>query len=199
MSCYAAVILAAGQGTRFRAAGGQEPSKLLATLGDVPLVRHVAAAALGARTHPVILVTGHAGEAVAHAVADLPVTRVHNEHYAAGLAGSLRAGIEAVPGECDGAVVLLADMPGIRSATIDALVARAVEQPRVHAVLPFVGGRRGNPVLLTRVLFPAVARLAGDAGARHLLRDSALRIEEVAVVDPGALHDIDLPEQLGSS
>ena len=199
MSRYAAVILAAGQGTRFRAAGGREPSKLVATLGDAPLVRHVAAAALGARARPVIMVTGHASEAVAHAVLGLPIIHVHNQNHAAGLAGSLRAGIHAVPQECEGAVVLLADMPGVRSTTIDALVACAAEQPLAHAVVPVVEGRRGNPVLLARALFPAVALLTGDAGARHLLHDPALRIEEVAVTDPGTLHDVDLPEQLGSS
>jgi len=33
--------------------------------------------------------------------------------FAHGLSTSLRAGIGAVPGECEGAMVLLGDMPGI--------------------------------------------------------------------------------------
>ena len=196
MTGHAAVVLAAGQASRYRAAGGRQPTKLLEVIDDAPLVRHVVMAALGSAADPVILVTGHASEAVARAVADLSVTRVHNAAYAEGLASSLRAGIAAVPPSCAGVVVLLADMPGIRSDLINALIARALDQPGAGAVVPTCNGRRGNPVLLGRALLPAVTRLAGDVGARHLLRDPALQVAEVPWHDAGILNDVDLPEQV---
>lgn len=197
MTGSAALILAAGRGARYAAAGGTEPTKLLALWRGWPLVRHVALAALGSRATPVILVTGHEGKAVARAVADLPLTRIHNARFADGLAGTLRVGLDALPPTRQGAVVLLADMPGVTSATIDALLDRASIGPAPDAVVPVRDGRRGNPVLLGRSLFAAAAALTGDTGARQLLRDPSLRVAEVAMGDDAVLHDIDLPEQLG--
>ena len=54
MSDVAAIVLAAGRGTRF----GEEP-KLLARIGGKALVRHAAEAAVQSSADPVIVVTGH--------------------------------------------------------------------------------------------------------------------------------------------
>ena len=64
MSRIAAIILAAGQASRFRAAAGESgpATKLVAQLEGKPLVRHVAEAALASRAAPVIVVTGHADD-----------------------------------------------------------------------------------------------------------------------------------------
>ena len=73
MSRIAAVILAAGQASRFRAAAGEAgpATKLVALLAGEPLVRHVAQAALASRARPVVVVTGHAEGAVRAALLDL--------------------------------------------------------------------------------------------------------------------------------
>ena len=83
-----AIILAAGQGARFRAAGG-EGSKLLAPYHGKALVRHVAEAALAAHLGGVMIVTGADGDHVRAALADLPVSFVENEDYASGMGSSL--------------------------------------------------------------------------------------------------------------
>ena len=57
MSHVAAIILAAGRGTRF----GDE-LKLLAQIGGKALVRHVAEAAVSSLVDPVIVVTGYRSE-----------------------------------------------------------------------------------------------------------------------------------------
>src|SRR5262245_12563818 len=44
---------------------------------------------------------------------DSDVRLVHNPDYATGLASSLKAGIRALPSDCDGALILLGDMPRI--------------------------------------------------------------------------------------
>ena len=87
MSEVAAIVLAAGRGTRF----GEEP-KLLATLSDKPMVRWAVEAALGSSASPVIVVTGHQAEGVAAALAGVPVAFVHNPSYAEWLSTSLKAG-----------------------------------------------------------------------------------------------------------
>jgi molybdenum cofactor cytidylyltransferase len=191
----ATIILAAGRSTRF--AGDQVgATKLIAELKGKPLVRHVAEAALASKARPVIVVTGHARDQVQDALAGLPVAFVHNKDYGTGLASSLRAGIAAVPHSAPGAIVLLGDMPLVTVDLIDQLVRRFEQSFGADAIVPVTEGRRGNPVLLARSLFPAVARLTGDQGARRLLQDPDIQVVEVAVENEAAAADIDTPEEL---
>ena len=195
MTDIAAVILAAGRSTRF--AGDQaNATKLVADLHGKPLVRHVADAALASRARPVIIVTGHARELVRGALPGLPLTFVHNADYATGLAGSLRAGIAAVPPNAPGAIILLGDMPFVAADLIDRLIRHFEEHSGVDAVVPLTDGRRGNPVLLARSLFPEVVRLSGDQGARRLLQSPGIRVMEIAVEGEAPGADIDTPESL---
>jgi molybdenum cofactor cytidylyltransferase len=194
-SDVAAVILAAGRSTRF-AGDRPDTTKLVADLHGKPLVRHVAEAALASRARPAIVVTGHARNLVQNALTGLPLIFVHNENYATGLASSLRTGIAKVPYPAAGAIVLLGDMPLVTASLIDELGGRFEENSGADAILPVTNGRRGNPVLLARSLFPAVEQLAGDQGARRLLQDSTLRVIEVPAEGESASTDIDTPEHL---
>ena len=57
-------------------------------------------------------------------------------------------------------------------------------------------GVDGHPVVLPRALFPAVAGLAGPAGARDLLAGAGTRrVEAGHLADPT---DVDIPEHLES-
>ena len=62
MSKVAAVVLAAGRSSRYRAAGGAEATKLVAEIRGKPIVRRVVEAALASRARPVVVVIGHARE-----------------------------------------------------------------------------------------------------------------------------------------
>lgn len=196
MTPVAAVILAAGRGSRFQAATGRAESKLLATLDGLPLVRHVAETAAASRAAPVVVVTGYRAADVRGALAGLPLGFVHNPRFAAGLSTSLQAGIAALPSRCQGALVLLADMPGLAGSTLDAIIGRAATHPEADAVVPMQDGRRGNPVLLGRSLFAAVAHLEGDEGARRLLARPGLRLEMVEALSDAILADVDHPADL---
>ncbi len=197
---FGAVVLAAGASSRFRAEGGRETSKLVASLDGKPLARHVAEAALGSRARPVVVVTGHAREAVEAALAGLPVAFVHNADFASGLASSLHAGVAALPANVAGALILLGDMPRIQAATLDRLIEAFAARSDALAAAPVHAGRRGNPVLLSRALFPALARLTGDEGARRLLDEAdPLDLVEVEVEGDGVTLDIDTPGELAAA
>ena len=190
--CVGAVILAAGQGTRF----GPEP-KLLALYDGKPLVRRVAEAALASTARPIVAVLGAHGGRVCAALAGLDLLLVDNPDYAAGLSTSLRTGLAALPAATEAAVVLLGDMPRIEPRHLDALIAayKAAEL-RPSAVVPMHEGRRGNPVLLDRGRLSAdLAALAGDHGAGPLLkrRTDVLEIAGDAAVG----FDVDTPAVLG--
>ncbi|AWN41485.1 nucleotidyltransferase family protein [Methylobacterium durans] len=187
----AALILAAGRGTRF----GPEP-KLLADLDGRPLVRHAAEAALASRLRPVVAILGAHAADMRAALRDLDLTCVENPDYADGLSTSLKTGLAALPGEIAAAVILLGDMPRITGADLDRLAdAFADADPAPAAVVPVHAGRRGNPVLLNlRRLGPALAALSGDRGAGPLLagRDDVLEVAGTA----GTGFDVDTPEAL---
>jgi molybdenum cofactor cytidylyltransferase len=197
MTEIAAIILAAGRSTRF---AGDQPgtTKMIAELHGKPLVRHVANAALASRARPVIVVTGHARDLVQEALAGLPLRFVHNKDYATGLASSLRVGIAAVPASASGAIILLGDMPLVTSDLIDEVIRSFGEGANADAVVPVTQRRRGNPVLLARLLFPAVAQLTGDEGARRLLQQSGIHVVEIAVSGDAADADVDTPEALAT-
>lgn len=187
-----AVVLAAGRSTRMGS------NKLLETLRGKALVRHVVEAALASRAGPVIVVTGHHSAEVVAALTGLDATFVHNPDYGQGMAGSLKAGIAAVPVDCRAALVLLGDMPEVGADVIDRLIGVFAAQPELRAVVPVAEGRRGNPVLLARAMFSAVAGLAGDAGARKLLVDDDPGIAEIVIDDAAVLADVDTPEALAA-
>lgn len=176
------------------AAGGSERMgkiKQLLTWQGKPLVRHAVETAIHAGLKPVIVVTGAAASEVSSAVADLPVEIVHNESWRSGQAGSIRAGVEALPRHSGGAVFLLSDMPRV---PVD-LIKREVDlhrQEPAFIICPQVGERRGNPVLFDRQTFGALRGLTGDSGGRKLMEHYPVRWIEWN--DTGILQDIDTPQ-----
>ena len=193
-------MLAAGQSARFRAAGGSGATKLVETLGDKPIVRMAAEAALASKARPVVVVTGHARTSVEAALAGLDVETAFNPKFSSGLASSLRVGISAMPADVAGALVLLGDMPWIEPRLIDAMIDAFLAKERALAAAPTHGGRRGNPALLGRALFKAAMRLQGDEGARRLIGAlGAGELAEVEAPDAGAIVDIDTPSDLAAA
>jgi molybdenum cofactor cytidylyltransferase len=186
-SATVAVVLAAGRGSRFGA------TKQLAEVDGLPLVAHAVRAAHAAGVARVLLVVGHAAEAVvAGARGGGEVVEVANPDHAAGQSTSLRAGLEAAEGEgAQVAVVLLADQPGVEPAVIRA-VAAAVGGSVEAARARYEDGP-GHPVALARSVWPRAAAVTGDRGARDLLADLVL----VEVEVPGSVPvDVDAPSDL---
>ncbi len=187
----AAVVLAAGRSTRMGTR-----NKLVAQVEGKPVVRHVVEALLASRARPILVVTGHDHERVEAALAHLPVTFVHNPDHAAGMATSLRAGVAALPAECDGVLVCLGDMPRLSAPVVDALIEAFHPEDGRSIVVPVRGGRRGHPVLFARAFFPELLALEGDVGARSVIAAHPEAVVEVEVEEPGILVDVDTPEAL---
>jgi len=187
----AAVLLAAGASRRF----GRP--KQLAELGGEPLVRRAARAALAAGCDPVVVVLGAQAGAVAGALAGLPLTQLRNEAWEEGMAGSLRAGLaaadEAAPA-ARGALLLVADQPAVDAALLGRLLARFEEGGAARPVACAYGGSHGVPAILPRSLFPELAALRGDRGAKAVL--AAHRAELLEVPFPDGELDVDTEEDL---
>ncbi|MGO7182307.1 NTP transferase domain-containing protein [Rhizobium brockwellii] len=189
----AIVILAAGKASRM-GEGGRH--KLLAEFDGVPLVRRSALTALGADAASVIVVTGHRRSEIDAALDGLALTFVDNPDYASGMASSLKAGFSSRDADsAEGILVMLADMPGISTTHLNALIS-AFRNAGGEAVVRAVSqGKPGNPVILPRSLRQAVLRLEGDVGARDIIVTSGLPVLDVDVGD-AALLDVDTPDEV---
>jgi bifunctional UDP-N-acetylglucosamine pyrophosphorylase/glucosamine-1-phosphate N-acetyltransferase len=112
----AAVILAAGQGTRFKSA----LPKVLHRLGGQPMVRHAVAAAQTVAGSPPVLVVGHGAADVHAELGDAVGYATQAEQLGTG-----HAVLQAAPllrGRCARVLVTYADMPLLRPETLRALV-----------------------------------------------------------------------------
>jgi molybdenum cofactor cytidylyltransferase len=187
MSALAGIVLAAGTSSRFG-----EANKLLVDWHGQSMVRTVVENALATELDPLIVVTGHEAETVQAALTGLDVQFVHNADFASGQAGSLKAGIAAVPDVCDGAMILLGDMPKVSPGDINQLL-DAFAGPSV-IVVPQYRGKRGNPVIIGRGHFEQLRSISGDKGARDLLHGHHVTVLDMAC--DAVLKDFDTAESL---
>ncbi len=180
----AGIILAAGRSSRLG-----RPKQLL-DLGGKPLLRRTLDNALASSLDPVLLVLGHLADEVATALGDHPARVVVNPRFAEGQASSVVAGVAALPDDAAAAMLLLGDQPGICPGIIDAVLAAWRANP-VPIAAPVYGETTGNPVLFRRDLFPDLLRLAGDRGARSLVRARAADVLRVPVPLDAPPPDVD--------
>ncbi len=186
----AAVVLAAGGGTRFVAADGTH--KLLAEFRGRPLVSWAVEHAQEAGLDETIVVVG---AAELDDVLPQDVTVVRNEQWADGLATSLAgavfyAGHAGADGRGHDAIVVgLGDQPMIPGEAW----ARVAAEVRAPMAVATYDGHRRNPVRLAREVWPLLP-LHGDEGARRLLRERPHLVREVPC--PGSSADIDTREDV---
>jgi molybdenum cofactor cytidylyltransferase len=109
----------------------------------------------------------------------------------------MQAGLAALPANVGGALFLLVDSPGVTPALLDELIQRHRET-LAPLVWPEFEGKRGNPVLFDRTLFPELRQISGDTGGRPLLLKYKDQAERVQVAEAGILRDFDRPEDVAA-
>jgi CTP:molybdopterin cytidylyltransferase MocA len=181
----AGLVLAAGGGRRYGM-----PKALVEYEGSLLVERAVRTAR--AVCDPVLVVLGaQAVDVWRRADLDGAVV-LANPDWETGMASSLRtglAGLQALPGAVDAALVLLVDMPGMTPAALARMAQEA--GPDALAVATY-DGVRGHPVLLGREHWAGVAGTAtGDEGARrYLAAHEVTEVDCTGLADPT---DLDVP------
>ena len=185
----AAVVLAAGSGSRFGSS-----AKQLAELDGIPLLEHALRAAEAVPAiERIVVVLGARAEEIRAGVDFGLAEPVVCEDWADGQAASLRRGIEAVA-DAEAAVLTLGDMPRITPQVIArfaGIAARHGAHARARAVYD---GLPGHPVVLGRAYFEQIAALRGDVGAREVLKAIGAHPVECSQLCSAA--DVDTPEAL---
>lgn len=142
----------------------------------------------------IVLVTAPDDEALRAwaAKAGIPGVRVAiNPDPDRGMLSSILEGIARVPGD-EPIVVCPADLPALRASTVAAVLTAA---GRHLLTVASYQGRRGHPLVISPKLIPEIETLDLSVGLRELLDRHPDLVHEVEVDDPGAVHDMDTPEE----
>jgi molybdenum cofactor cytidylyltransferase len=155
-----AVLLAAGESRRM---GGIDKRRL--ELDGEPLVRRWLRILREAGIGDVVVVLGHRPELVLPLVEGQGATVVINPDHRRGQQSSVLAGLAALPAGIDAAMVALVDLALVDAQDLRALVDAFADRPAGKtALVPFFGGQRGNPVIVSAGVAARVLA-AGEGGA----------------------------------
>jgi molybdenum cofactor cytidylyltransferase len=186
------IVLAAGQGSRFRQVAGAEKDKLLADCtGRDGAVRSVI-------EHTLVNLPVTLDKRVLVTTADRPQVIRMAQAYgckvvlieSSGMGDSIAAGV-ATCRQLEGWLMVLGDMPFILPSSIEQVVA-GIGGDSIS--VPVQDGEYGHPVGFGRDFAAGLMALSGDRGAKPLFAQG--RVVEMTVNDPGVLWDVDVPEAL---
>jgi len=185
----ACLLLAAGRSTRM-----QGMNKLLLRVGETSLVKRTATEIAKVDLSEMIAVTGFEHDKIKKELKTSPFGIVYNENHMVGMHSSIRKGLEALKGDCDGFFVCLSDQPYFTSETLRTLIG-AFEQSgsREKIFYPTFNGERGQPVLIgADFRLEILQHEDGDHGCTYLFekyKDVALPVQVTT-----SLKDIDRPQ-----
>lgn len=174
----AAVVLAAGLSTRF---GGD---KLVYPHAGKPLAAHIADTLTAMPLRWRLAIVPPAPSLRRDLFAERGFELVTNPDPRQGMGASLALGAQrAMELGAEALLVCLADMPNVTGAHLTALVAADGDG---DAVATGFDNSRGPPVVFSSRLFPELAAISGDRGAKHLLASATL-----IAAPPGLARDFD--------
>lgn len=170
----AALVLAAGGSSRL----GRP--KQLEQWGSTTLLAHVLDDVRRFPVDEIWVVLGAGLDAVMAGVDLTDFGVIENPEWEEGLASSLRVGLDALTRltKVEAAFIVLGDQPDIPEEVPEKLI-EAWKTTRHLAVVPKYRYTAGNPVLVSRDLWPRLMSLSGDEGARRLLQAHPEWVEEV--------------------
>ncbi len=155
MQASAAIVLAAGQGTRMRS----RVPKVLHPLAGRPMLSHVLDSLAAAGIEHRVVVTGAGSDAVEAALADVPTVRQEPQ---LGTADAVRCGLSRIPSTVRHVVVTMGDVPLLPADLFRRLLR---EQAEGEATIALLSARMPDP--------SGYGRIVRDAGgsARAIVED----------------------------
>lgn len=186
------ILLAAGRSSRITSGH----HKLLAEFEGVPLVRRSAETMLRSGLSSVVVVTGHRSTEIERVIDDLPLSVAFNKDFKSGMGTSLSCGFKHESlASCEGALIMLADMPAITSKHIDQLIATFRASGGLNVARGAFEGRAGHPVVIPAYLFESLKNLTGEEGAKAVLQSAGVATHCVDI-GHAALNDVDTADAI---
>ncbi len=170
----------------------QGRDKLLEPVAGMPLLRRQTMTAQGAAQRVLVTLPPDRPLRLA-ALQGLPVETAILADAAEGMAASIRHGARWAAG-ASGLMILPADMPDLDAKDLARMLARHDSAPAAILRGAASDGTPGHPVLFPADLFPDLAALSGDEGARSVLARHRDPVQLVTLPGDHALTDLDTPE-----
>ena len=186
------IILAAGASTRL----GQ-PKQLLVYEGKT-LIQKITEVAINTGCQPVVVVLGAYAAKIEPQLNHFRVHIAFNEQWSTGMGSSLQCGLremQAIAPNLDATIVMVCDQPFVSTDLLQQLV-RGYQTSSCAIVASEYNGIVGVPALFDRTLFSELTTIAGDVGARRMIRHYQSRVLKIPFAE-GAI-DLDTPEDLKS-
>jgi bifunctional UDP-N-acetylglucosamine pyrophosphorylase/glucosamine-1-phosphate N-acetyltransferase len=192
-SRFAAIILAAGEGSRLNSAH----SKVLHEIAGQPMIRHVLDALRPLDPAETIVVVGRDMDGVARAVAPMPSVIQSPPRGTGDAVRAAHPALAAALGDIDDIVVLYGDTPLLRTETIAALIDARRRAPEVAVAV--AGMRPADPGPYGRlVLGPDGALLRIVEAAEASAEERAITLCNGGIMALQARHAFDLLDRIGN-
>ncbi|WP_298917987.1 nucleotidyltransferase family protein [uncultured Roseobacter sp.] len=185
------ILLAAGQSRRMRGA-----DKLLEDVDGMPLLRRQANMACMVTCGPILVALPPPPHPRYQCLDGLGVNRVAVRDAAEGMNASLRTAFAALPEKTDAAMLVLADLPELTPDDLNTVL-QAVDLNSDNLIWRGAteDGKPGHPIVFSAKLFPEIATLTGDDGARAVVSEFEDQVELVTLPGSRARMDLDTPEE----
>jgi molybdenum cofactor cytidylyltransferase len=162
---YGIIILAAGSSSRLG-----RPKQLL-RYNNQSLLQHVVNVALEAAIGPVMVVLGSGADLMKKELDETRIVTVINKDWQEGMGSSIRFGLQQftdrIPAT-EGVIFTVCDQPFITSALLCELVT-TYHQTKNPVVASVYGDAKGTPAFFHRDIFPELATLKAEKGAKQII------------------------------
>lgn len=190
----AAVILAAGQGSRM----GNLPKSLVTVQGQ-PLILRLVAALRASGINQISVVLGYYADEIAPVLSGSDLTILRNPQPERGQASSQKIGLGSIPHGAKAVMVVLADQPYLETKDLVELLSAFEKRPAgTQLVFPSVSGVPGNPVMMTADLARFFAQQEPPLEGRQWRRQNPQACLGFASNNRHFVEDLDTPEDLAA-
>jgi CTP:molybdopterin cytidylyltransferase MocA len=168
--------------------------KPLLPLGNSTFIERVITTLSDAGAEDIVVVTGRDTTLVEQALANYPVTFIHNKDYATtDMFHSASIGLAFMADRVDCIFFTPVDVP-LFSVTTVRLLAEDIQKSGDHIITPVHRGKNGHPIVMRSDAAKALISNKSDKGLRGAIDAYEGPKGIIEVDDPGILYDSDTPE-----
>jgi molybdenum cofactor cytidylyltransferase len=165
------------------------PKQQLVYRGET-LLQHAIATALASACSPVVVVLGAYADIILPTIPTESVHVVQHSTWQEGMGSSIRVGITAlqkIATNVDGTVIMLCDQPFVDATLLNYLIEKKQQTGKLIIASAYASRLKGAdtgisggvPVLFDKSLFPLLARLQGQEGAKMILLQHAASVATI--------------------
>ena len=186
------LILAAGTSSRMKGR-----NKLLEPIRSLTLLEKVIIEAINSKANAVSVILPSETSPLWNISGNYPVHRLSVYTTQIGMGYSISCGIISIKSRNpDGVIIVLADMPEIKTIHLDKIIHVFTKNQEKGIVRPTsFDGKPGNPVLFSWKFFDHLINLKGDKGAKKIISENQKDVQYIELPGDVSLVDLDTREQ----